>query len=58
MSNLATSGKKWKAKKVEIYGLILSKKYIPSTKTLNTENLSNITFNYLCKNLPNYLCDF
>ena len=32
--------------------------YIPSDKTLYTEDLSNITFNYLCKNPPNYLCHF
>ena len=36
---------------------ILSKKYIPSTKTY-TEDLSNITFNYLCENSPNYSCHF
>ena len=32
-------------------------KYIPSAKT-NTEDLSNITFNYLCENSLNYLCHF
>ena len=35
----------------------LSKTYIPSAKT-NTEDLSNIIFNYLCENLPNDLCQF
>ena len=39
-------------------GLHLSKKYIPSAKTFYTEDLSNITFNYLCENLPIYLCHF
>ena len=32
-------------------------KYIPSAKTY-TEDLSNITFNYLCVDSPNYLCHF
>ena len=40
-------------------GLHLSKKYIPSAKTLCTENLSsNITFNYLCENSPNSFSHF
>ena len=34
-------------------GLHLSKKYIPSAKTLYSEDLSNITFNYLRENSPN-----
>ena len=34
------------------------KKYIPSAKTLYTVDLSNITFNYLCVDSPNYLCHF
>ena len=33
----------------------LSKKYIPSAKTLYTEDL---TFNYLCGNSLNYLCHY
>ena len=33
------------------------KKYIPSAKTY-TVDLSNITFNYLCVDSPNYLCHF
>ena len=33
------------------------KKYISSAKTY-TVDLSNITFNYLCVDLPNYLCHF
>ena len=33
----------------------LPKKYIPSAKTLCTEDLSNITFNYQCEN---FLCHF
>ena len=40
-----------KSKKLKFDGLLLSKKYIPSAKTLYTEDLSNITFNYLCENL-------
>ena len=39
-------------------GLYLSKNYIRSAKTLYVEDLSNITFNYLCDNLPNSLCHF
>ena len=58
-----TSDKQWKVQKVEIWWatfiqkIHLSKKYIPSAKTY-TEHLSNITFNYLCENSPNYLCHF
>ena len=36
--------------------LILIKQII--AKTLYREDLSNITFNYLCENSPNYLCHF
>ena len=43
--------------KLKFNGLHFSKNYIPSPKTLFTD-LSNITFNYLCKNSPNSLCDF
>ena len=32
-----------------------SKKYIPSAKTLDTVDLSNIAFNYLYVDSPNYL---
>ena len=46
-----------KSKKLKFDGL-LSKKYIPSAKRLYREDLSNITFNYLCENSPNYLCHF
>ena len=59
-----TSDKQWKVQKAEIWWatfvqkIHLSKKYIPSAKTLYTEDLSNITFNYLCENSPNYLCHF
>ena len=52
-----TSDKQWKAEKLKSNGLLLSKKYIPSAKTLYTEDLSNITFNY-CENSPNFLCYF
>ena len=33
------------------------RKYMPSAKTYITD-LSNITFNYLCENSPNYLSNF
>ena len=57
MQNLAPkcSGK---SKRLKFDGLLLSKKYMPSAKTLYTEDLSNITFNYFCENSPNYLCHF
>ena len=45
-------------KTLNVNGLNLSKKYIPSAKTLHTEDLSNITFNYLCENSPYSLCHF
>ena len=38
--------------------LLLSKKYTCSAKTLYTEDFSNIIFNYLHENLPNYLYHF
>ena len=59
-----TSGKQWKVQNIEIWWVTfvqkihLSKKYILSAKTLYIEDLSNITFNYLCKNSPNSLCHF
>ena len=49
----ASSGK---SKKLKFDGLLLSKKYIPLAKTLHTEDLSNITFDYLRENSSNYLC--
>ena len=49
--------KQWKVQKFKFDGL-LSKTYSPSAKTLNTEDLSNITFNYLCENSPNSLWHF
>ena len=45
-------------KKLKLYGLLLSKKYVPPAKTLYTEDLPNITLNYLCENSPNFLCHF
>ena len=36
----------------------ICQKCISSAKKLYTEDLSNITFNYLCDNLPNSLCHF
>ena len=47
-----------KSKKLNFYGLLLSKRYIPSAKILCTEDLSNITSNYLWENSPNSLCHF
>ena len=47
-----------KSKKLKFDGLLLSKKYIPSPETLYTEDLSNITLNYLPENSPNSLCHF
>ena len=49
---LQTSSEKFK--KLKFDGLLLSKKYIPSTKKLSTEDLSNITFNYFYENSPNF----
>ena len=46
-----------KSKKLKFDGQILSKKYIPAAKTY-TEDLSNITFNYLCEDSPIDLCHF
>ena len=47
-----------KSKKVKFNGLLLSTKYTLSAKILYKEDLSNITFSYLCENLPNSLCYF
>ena len=47
-----------KTEKLKFDGLLLSKKYILSAKLLYAEDLSNIIFNYLCENSPNYLCHF
>ena len=44
--------------KLKFDELLLSKNYIPSAKTLYTEDFSNITFNYLCENSPNSLWHF
>ena len=46
-----------KSKNLKFNALHLSKSYIPSAKTY-TEDLSNITVNYLCENLANSLCHF
>ena len=47
-----------KSKKLKFDGLLLSKKYIHSAKTFYTEDLPNITFEFLCENSPNSLCHF
>ena len=41
------------SKKLKFNGLLLSKNYIPPAKRIYAEDLSNITFNYLCENSPN-----
>ena len=46
-----------KSKKLKFDGQLLSRKYIPSAKTY-TEDLSNITFNYLCEDSPTDVCHF
>ena len=52
------SDKQWKVQKDEIRSATFVQKCIPSCKALNTEDLSNITLNYLCENSPNSLCRF
>ena len=47
-----------KSKKLKFDGLLLSKKYISSAKSLYLEDLCNITFNCLCENPPNLLRHF
>ena len=49
------SPKSWNLMNYFCLKINLSKKYIPSAKTLYAEDL---TFNYLCENSPNYLCHF
>ena len=53
-----TSDKQWKVQNSKLNGLLLPKNYISSAKTLYAVDLSNITFNYLCVDSPNYLCHF
>ena len=50
--------KQWKIQKVGIWWATLAKKFIPTAEALYTEDLSNITFNYLCENSPNFLYHF
>ena len=52
---LTSSGK---SKNLKFDGLLLSKKYISSAKTLDTEDLSNINLNSFCENSSNSLCHF
>ena len=60
----ATLDKSWKVQKVEIgwhtfvQKIHLSKKCISLAKTLYTKDLSNITFNYLCKKFTKLLMSF
>ena len=49
-----TSDKQSKVQKAEIQWATFVQKYIPSAKILYGEDLSNITFNYLCENSPNF----
>ena len=55
-----TSDKQWKVQKIEIWWdafvqkIHISKKNIRSAKKLYAEDLSNITFNYLCENSHSY----
>ena len=55
IEHLQTSSGKFKKLK---FDALLSKKYIPSAKTLYTVDLSDITCNYLCVDSPNYICHF
>ena len=50
-----TSYKQWNVQKFEIWWTFVQKKYIPSAQILYTVDLSNITFDYLCVDSPNYL---
>ena len=52
-----TSYKQWKVQKVEIEWATFVQKHILLAKTY-TEDLSNITFNYLCENSPNSIYYF
>ena len=61
MRNLDNFRQEWesgKSKKLKSNGLHLSEKYIPSAKTLYTEELSSISLNYLFESSPNFLCHF
>ena len=58
MRNFDDSDKQWKVQKFKLSELYLSKNYITSAKTLYTEDLSKITFNYLCEYSRNSLCQF
>ena len=53
-----TSDKQWKVQKSWNLMGFCPKKYIPSAKTIYKVDLSNIAFNYLCVDSPNYLCHF
>ena len=47
-----------KSKHLNFDGLLLSKKRIPSAETWYTEDLSNITFNYLCSSFTKFHVSF
>ena len=50
LENFQTSS--GKSKKMRFDWLLLSKKYLPSAIKLYEEDLSSISFNYFCENLP------
>ena len=56
--NLNKFKQEWKVQNRKSWNLIdlCPKSKFLQLKHVHTEDLSNITFNYLCKNLPNYWC--
>ena len=50
--------KQKKVQSVEIWWATFVQKYIPIAKTVDENDLSKISFNYLCKNSPTFLCHF
>ena len=55
-----SSYKQWKVQKVELWWVnyFCPKYTCCSAKTLYTQDLSNVPFNYLCEKPQNYLCHF
>ena len=56
--NLNKFKQEWKVQNRKSWNLmdLCAKSTFLQIKHVYTEDLSNITFNYLCKNLPNYWC--
>ena len=53
------SDKQWKVQKVEIWWAFVQKNtFLQLKHYIATVDLSNITFNYLCVDSPNYWCHF